>query len=134
MIDPTLEIRQHYLSRLAGLSVPAYNMPQQTIRPPFVVVTTRAMQIQLTKCETRNWDVTTTFDIVVLTDGDYGGDKAAEDIANEMMPLIEPLGDTANFRIATFQVEASDPQAELYTTGRVIRKVIILSNFVSQLN
>ena len=92
------------------------------------------MQIQLTKCETRNWDVTTTFDIVVLTDGDYGGDKAAEDIANEMMPLIEPFGDTANFRIATFLVEASVAQAELYSTVRVIRKVIILSNFVSQLN
>lgn len=134
MIDPTLEIRQHYLNRIAGISVSAFNMPQQTDRPPFVVVTTRASQQQLTKCENKHWEVTTTFDIVVLTDGDYGGDKAAEDIANEIMPLIMVLGQTANFRIVTQNVEASDPQPEIYTTGRVIRKVILMSNFVSQLN
>jgi len=133
MIDPTLEIRQEYLTRLAGLSVPVFNMPQQTDRPPFVVITTRATQVQQTKCPTRNWDVTTNFEIIVLTDGDWGGDKAAEDIANEMMPLIEPLGVTTNFKLITGNVEATDPQTELYQTGRVIRKVVIVSNFVSQI-
>jgi len=132
MIDPTLEIRQHYVTRLAGLSVPVFNMPQQTDRPPFVVITTRAAQQQLTKCVQRHWDVTTTFEIIVLTDGDWGGDKAAEDIANEMMPLVEPLGNTTNFQVVTCNVEATAPQAEIYSTGRLIRKVIIISNFVSQ--
>ncbi len=133
MIDPTLEIRKHYLSRLLSLSVPAFNMPKQTVRPPFVVVSTRATQQTLTKCNGRHWQVDTTFDIIVLSDGDWGGDKAAEDIANEMMPLVEPLSETVNFRIVNSNVDASDPQPEIYSTGRVIRKQIILTNFVSQL-
>jgi hypothetical protein len=132
MIDPTLQIRQYYINRLSGISCPVFNMPQQTDKPPFVVVTTRSNQESLTKCEMYIHRVTTTFDIVVNTDGDWGGDKMAEDIANEITPLIMPLGNTADFRIVTASIEGSDPLPELYTTGRIIRKVIILTNLVSQ--
>ena len=132
MIDPTLQIRQHYLSRLAGISCPALNMPQQTQKPPFVVVTTRSNQESLTKCESFIHRVTTQFDIIVNTDGDWGGDRMAEEIANEILPLVMPLGNTANFRIVTAAIEGSDPLPELYSTGRVIRKVVILTNLVSQ--
>ena len=76
--------------------------------------------------------VTTTFDIIVTSDGDWGGDKMAEDISNEIMPLIMPLGNTTDFRIVSANVEGNDPLPELYTTGRVIRKVVTLNNLVSQ--
>jgi hypothetical protein len=132
MIDPTLQIRTHYIDRLAGISCPVFNMPQQTDKPPFVVVTTRSNQESLTKCEMYIHRVTTTFDIIVTSDGDWGGDKMAEDISNEIMPLVMPLGSTTDFRIVSANVEGNDPLPELYTTGRVIRKVITLNNLVSQ--
>lgn len=132
-IEPTLEVRQFFIAALGGISCPALNMPTQDQKPPYVLISTRSTQEQLTKCPKPTYRITTTFDIIVANDGDWGGDKQAEDIANEMLPLIMMDGQTANFNILFSHIDSSDPMPELYSTGRVIRKVINVINFVTQL-
>jgi len=133
MTDPTFEIRQHYLILLGGISVPVGNIFQATTAPPFVVVNTRANYAG-TK-DSWEWNVTTTFDIVIKTSGDWGGDEAAEQIANEIVPLIiagrPDYPNTPNFKIVTCNVTASDPFLEQIGMGKVIRKVLQVENYVS---
>jgi len=134
MIDPTFEIRRHYVTILAGISVPVINLPTQVLTPPYVTLSTRSRE-EPGKCS-YHYTVTTTIDIVVKTSGDYGGDLMAESIANEILPLVAHkgnLGSTANFAIITAKVESSDPLDELNTQGRIIRKVIQIENFVQQI-
>lgn len=78
--------------------------------------------------------VTTTFNIIVKTDGDWGGDKLAEDIAAQVLPLVKtkPYGTTDNFQIVTCTLESSDPISQITETGRVIQKVLTINNYVSQ--
>jgi hypothetical protein len=132
MTDPTLQIRAYYID-LLDITVPVYNMATLSEEPPFVIISTRSQQ----SVNKTSFDhmVTTTLNIIVKTDGDWGGDKMAEDIANEIMPLISarPYGETDNFEITTCTVEASDPISEVTETGRVISKVITIENYVSQL-
>jgi hypothetical protein len=72
---------------------------------------------------------------VVKTGGDVGGDRAAEDIANEIIPILLGLrpiyGNTTNFKIVTLTVESSDPFLDLSGTGKTVRKLIQIDNFVS---
>ena len=133
MIDPTLEIRRYYVELLAGISATVGNIFPATQAPPFVVISTRANESG-TK-NTFDFTVTSTFDIVCKTSGDWGGDKLAEDIANEIMPLLIGTrgyyGRTENFQIVTCTVEASDPFLELIGTGKVVRKILQVQNYVS---
>ena len=132
MKDPTLQIRAHYID-LLDISVPVYNMATLSAEPPFVIISTRSQQaVNKTSFD---HTVTTTMNIIVKTDGDWGGDKLAEDIANEILPLVttRPYGQTDDFKIITNTVEASDPISEVTETGRAISKVITIENYVSQL-
>lgn len=141
MKEVTTEIRQHHIDAVTpltvnGQAIPVRNMVETTQSLPFVIVSTRATGAG-TKC-TRDWNVTTNMEIVVKTEGDWGGDKLTEDIANELYEKIDssrPIyGTTANFEIVTQTVEAADPLLEQFNNGRVIRKVIVIENFVSQIN
>jgi hypothetical protein len=137
MIDPTFQIRKYYVDLLSGISVPVVNI-ETAGASSFVVVSSRA-QAGGTKGGFDHF-VSTVFEIVVKTSGNYGGDKMAEDIAAEITPLVvgsrpNPIyGQTENFKIITCQVESSDPFHELSNTGRTIRKVIQITNYVTQLN
>ena len=131
MIDPTFQIRKRYID-LLDISVPVVNMASIDTEPPFVVVSTRSQE-QGTKTS-ESHQTTTTINIIVKTDGDWGGDKLAEDIANEITPLVKsrPYGDTQDFKIVTCRVEASAPLTQITETGRVIQKVLTIVNFVSR--
>jgi hypothetical protein len=134
MIDPTKEVRQFYLALLNGtISVPVRNFATAQLAPPFVVVSTRANYAG-TK-DSFEYNCTTILDIVVKTGGDVGGDRAAEDIANEIIPILLGLrpiyGNTTNFKIVTLTVESSDPFLDLSGTGKTVRKLIQIDNFVS---
>lgn len=141
MKEVTTQIRQHHIGLIEplivnGQTIPVRNMISTTQSLPFVIVATRATG-DGTKC-TRDWLVTTNLEVVVKTDGDWGGDKLAEDIANEIYEKIDgsrPVyGTTADFNITTQTVEAADPILEQFNNGRVIRKVVVIENYVSQLN
>lgn len=133
MTDPSYEIRKHYID-LLDISVPVLNYAT-TQDPPFVIVTTAAVG-----AGTKNsyeWEVTTTMDIIVKTNGNWGGDKMADDIANEIMTLIDnkpDYGDTTTFKIVTQEITGSSPIADITETGRIIQKTITITNYVSQLN
>ena len=131
MIDPTFQIRKHYID-LLDISVPVVNMASLGTEPPFVYVSTRSQE-QSTK-NSESHQTTTTINIIVKTDGDWGGDKMAEDIANEITPLVKivPYGETDDFKIVTCRVEASDPITQINETGRVIQKVLTIVNYVSR--
>jgi hypothetical protein len=136
MIDPTLEIRAHYLNLIGDISIPVGNVFVSTQSPPFVVVTTRAAYTG-----TKNsweWVVTTMFDIVMKTDGDWGGDQMAETVANEIVHRLlstrPNYPGTLNFQIVTANIEASDPFLEQTQTGKVIRKILQLENYISLRN
>lgn len=134
MKDPTYQIRKHYIDLLAGISVDVVNIATFDKEPPFVFVSTRSQE-QSTKTS-ESHQVTTTFNIIVKNDGDWGGDKQAEDIANEILPLVKngSYGSTTDFKIVTCMIESSDPISETTETGRVIQKVIAVNNYVSRLN
>jgi len=131
MIDPTFEIRKYYIELLSDISVDAVNIATQDKEPPFVYISTRA-QWQGTKTS-ESYLVSTTFNIVVKTDGNWGGDKLAEDIAAEITPLLGSGDTTENFKIVTMTIEASDPIGQMTETGRVIQKVIVVQNLVSRI-
>ena len=133
MTDPSYEIRKHYID-LLDISVPVLNYAT-TQEPPFVIVSVSASGAG-TKTS-YEWDVITTMDIIVKTDGNWGGDKMADDIANEIMTLLDnkpDYGTTDTFKIVTQQITGSTPLAEITDIGRVIQKTITINNYVSQLN
>jgi len=134
MKDPTYQIRKHYIDLLAGISVDVVNIATLNKEPPFVFVTTRSQEESTKTSESHQ--VTTTFNIIVKNDGDWGGDKQAEDIANEILPLVKngSYSSTTDFKIVTCMIESSDPISETTETGRVIQKVIAVNNYVSRLN
>jgi hypothetical protein len=141
MKEVTTEVRKHFIDTISplvvnGQSVPVINLATNAQPTPFVLVATRANGAG-TKCD-RDWSVTTTFDIIIKTSGDWGGDKQAEDIANEIYEKIDSsrptYATTDNFQIITQTVEAADPFLEQFNNGRVIRKTIIINNYVSKLN
>jgi hypothetical protein len=140
MKEVTTQIRQHHIDTvtplvIGGVNIPVKNMVNTTQNTPFVIVNTRATGGG-TKCD-RDWLVTTNMEIIVKTDGDWGGDKLAEDIANEIYTKIDSsrpsYGTTADFTITTQTVEAADPLLEQFNNGRVIRKVVVIENYVSQI-
>jgi hypothetical protein len=139
MKEVTTEIRKHFIDAVSpltvnGQSITVLNMATAAQKMPFVLISTSATG-DGSKCS-RDWLVTTTFDIVVKTSGDWGGDKLTEDIANEIYEKIDSgrpeYGTTDNFTIVTQTVEAADPFLEQYNNGRVLRKTIICQNYVSQ--
>ena len=141
MKEVTTEVRKSYIDRIVplevnGQEIPVVNMVQDAKSIPFVVIATSANGAG-TKCS-RDWMVSTSIDIVIKTTGDWGGDKLTEDIANIIYNKIDgsrPDYDTTeNFKLVTQTVEAADPIIEQYNNGRVIRKTIIIENYVSQIN
>ena len=139
MKEVTTEIRKHFIDTVTpltvnGQAITVLNMATAAQATPFVLISTSATG-DGSKCS-RDWLVTTTFDIVVRTSGDWGGDKLTEDIANEIYEKIDSgrpeYGTTANFTIVTQTVEAADPFLEQYNNGRVLRKTIICQNYVSR--
>ena len=141
MKEVTTEVRKSYIDRIAplevnGQEIPVVNMVQDAKSIPFVVIATSANGTG-TKCS-RDWMVSTSIDIVIKTTGDWGGDKLTEDIANIIYNKIDgsrpDYDTTANFKLVTQTVEAADPIIEQYNNGRVIKKTIIIENYVSQIN
>jgi hypothetical protein len=141
MKEVTTEIRKYFIDIIKpltvnGVDIAVINLATQSQSTPFVLVATRANGVG-TKCD-RDWNVSTTFDIIVKTSGDWGGDKQTEDIANEIYQKIDSnrptYGITDNFEIITQTVESADPFLEQFNNGRVLRKTIIINNYVSKLN
>ena len=140
MKEVTTQIRQFHIDTITplivnGQNITVRNMVESSQSMPFVIVVTRATGAG-TKCD-RDWLVTTNMEIIVKTDGDWGGDKIAEDIANEIYTKIDSsrptYGTTDDFTITTQTVEAADPLLEQFNNGRVIRKVVVVENYVSQI-
>lgn len=141
MKEVTTQIRQHFIQTISplevnGQNIPVLNMASEKQQAPFVIVSTRASGSG-TKCK-RDWIVTTSIDIIFKTAGYWGGDKLTEEIANEIYQKIDSsrptYATTDDFQLVTQLVEAADPILEQNSNGRVIRKTIIIENYVSQLN
>lgn len=141
MKEATRQIRKHFIDILSplivdGQTIPVYNIAVSKQQAPFVIVSTSATGTG-TKC-VRDWEATTTIQVITKTLGDYGGDALNENIVNEIYEKIDSsrpvYATTTDFDIVTQTVNSDDPFMEMYNNGRVIVKTITINNYVSQKN
>lgn len=149
MFDPSLELREAYISKLAGLEVSGVSIPVydefvgSTVAnigyaQAYCLVTNQTVQDRLIKCGFYT-DCSITVDIVTKFPKNKGGKKLSEQIANEVLSLIR-TGQTSdyptmvNFQMVTCRLEGSQAINEENTANTVFRKILIFTHDIKQIN
>jgi hypothetical protein len=139
-IDPTQEIRKHYIDLLSGLTVgskavPVYNLAQVAQKPPYVLIFGGTSEDANTK---GGFSDTVTVNVQVHTsfEGDYGGEKFADDVIIEIIDRRfqdgAVYGSTDNFDIVTCRYSIAETARIQTNTSVHILKTIQFTHFVSQ--
>lgn len=149
MIDPSLQLREAYISKLStleisGVSIPVYDeLMGATVASigyatAYCLVTNQTAQDILIKCGFYN-DCSIQIDIVTKYPKNKGGKKLSEQIANEILQLMR-TGDTTdyptmtNFQIVTCQLLINQGILEENTGGTVYRKILGFTHKIKQVN
>lgn len=139
MKEVTAQLRKYFIDLITpltinGETINVNNLHTRKVLFPAVLITSTA-NLDGTKCA-RDWEVNTKIEIVVRNKGDWGGDQQTEEISNEILNIIDSsrpvYGTTTDFDIITQTVTANDSFTEEYAEGRIVRKEIIVNNYVSQ--
>jgi hypothetical protein len=147
MFDPSLELREAYISKLStlqisGVTIPVYDeMMGSTVATigyatAYCLVTNQTAQDILIKTGFYN-DCSIQVDIVTKYPKNKGGKKLSEQIANEILKLIR-TGNTsdyptmANFQIVTCQLLINQGLNEENTANTVFRKILGFTHKIKQ--
>lgn len=147
MIDPSLELREAYITKLStltiqGVSIPVYDefmgasVANIGFATAYMLVTNQTAQDILIKTGFYN-DCSITVDIVTKFPKNKGGKKLSEQIATEVLKLIR-TGNTTdypamnNFQIVTCQLVTNQGLIEENTANTVFRKILILQHKITQ--
>ena len=149
MFDPSLELREAYITKLAGLEVSGVSIPVydefvgSTVAnigyaQAYCLVTNQTVQDRLIKCGFYT-DCSITVDIVTKFPKNKGGKKLSEQIANEVLSVIR-TGQTSdyptmvNFQMVTCRLAGSQAINEENSANTVFRKILIFTHDIKQIN
>lgn len=141
-LDASLEIRQHYISLLSGISynsrvVPVINLAKVFSKLPYILVFGVSVDPANTK-NSYNDNVTVTIQVHTEFSGNFGGEKAADTIVNEIInkryPENKPgdYGETNNFKIVTCTHQVNESARVQNTSSVQIIKTITFNHYISQ--
>ena len=147
MFDPSLELREAYITKLStlqisGVTIPVYDefmgasVASIGYATAYCLVTNQTAQDILIKTGFYN-DCSIQVDIVTKFPKNKGGKKLSEEIANEVLKLIR-TGSTsdyptmANFQIVTCQLLINQGINEENTANTVFRKILGFTHKIKQ--
>jgi hypothetical protein len=147
MFDPSLELRDAYISKLStlqiqGVTIPVYDefmgatVASIGYAQAYCLVTNQTAQDILIKTGFYN-DCSIQVDIVTKFPKNKGGKKLSEQIANEVLKLIR-TGNTSdyptmpNFQIVTCQLLINQGINEENTANTVFRKILGFTHKIKQ--
>ena len=147
MFDPSLELREAYITKLStlqisGVTIPVYDefmgasVASIGYATAYCLVTNQTAQDILIKCGFYN-DCSIQVDIVTKFPKNKGGKKLSEQIANEVLQLIR-TGSTSdyptmvNFQIVTCQLLINQGLNEENTANTVFRKILGFTHKIKQ--
>jgi hypothetical protein len=147
MFDPSLELREAYITKLStlqisGVTIPVYDefmgasVASIGYATAYCLVTNQTAQDILIKTGFYN-DCSIQVDIVTKFPKNKGGKKLSEQIANEVLQLIR-TGSTsdyptmANFQIVTCQLLINQGINEENTANTVFRKILGFTHKIKQ--
>jgi hypothetical protein len=138
--DATRELRQHYVELLTGITVnskviPVYNLAKVSNKPPYILIFGGTNTQGMTKGTTHS-DLSINVEIHTAYQGDYGGEKFLDAIANEILEKryenSPRYGATDNFQIITCQYSATETlRLETSTEIHILRQ-ITFNHFINQ--
>lgn len=147
MFDPSLQLREAYISKLStlqisGVTIPVYDeLMGATVAnigyaDAYCLVTNQTAQDILIKCGFYN-DCSIQIDIVTKFPKNKGGKKLSEQIANEILKLIR-TGNTsdypsmADFQIVTCQLIINQGILEENVDSTAFRKILGFTHKIQQ--
>jgi len=147
MFDPSLQLREAYISKLStlqvsGVTIPVYDeLMGSTVAnigyaEAYCIVTNQTAQDILIKCGFYN-DCSIQIDIVTKFPKNKGGKKLSEQIANEILKLIR-TGNTsdypamADFQIVTCQLIINQGILEENVDSTAFRKILGFTHKIQQ--
>lgn len=147
MFDPSLQLREAYISKLStlqvsGVTIPIYDeLMGATVAnigyaEAYCIVTNQTAQDILIKCGFYN-DCSIQIDVVTKFPKNKGGKKLSEQIANEILKLIR-TGNTsdyppmADFQIVTCQLIINQGILEENVDSTAFRKILGFTHKIQQ--
>jgi hypothetical protein len=134
MKNPNKEIRALIYGILSsGQATPVFNAVLKATQPPYIFIGSQTFgKVGLKDTDTGNHTIN--IDVVTRFTDDYGGDKEANDITNDIQEALDTLAGqtTDNFTIITNNIDTSDMIYATDGAGRIVRQLTTIRNFVQQ--
>lgn len=133
MKNPKAEIRKLVYEMLSGIETPVYNAVLKSNKPPYVFIGQQTF-VETSLKDTNMGIHTILIDVVTTFTENFGGDKQANDISDEIGEILSTMADysTDNFHVITANIDTDDMLYDTNGSERIVSQVTTIRNLIQQ--